>query len=217
MHVHAADDEAAADAGEIASNGLVALALGRLLRAPARERVGGGRDRGEAVLARQLGDGVAQAGKLDAGLARRLMHPGADLDLRFQELARHLVGHGLLRRVEQGLRHLAHEVPARLVDEQVLLLYADGEAGVLECHESHGRIETSAVQIAGAAGSDPEGLTPLLPSNQSAAGRHNFSRKSGRKKPKWPTLATPTSAGMTRQMDRSRLAAKCSVMWATAA
>ena len=40
VHVHAADDEAPADAGEVAGNGLVAGALGGLLRTPRRERMG---------------------------------------------------------------------------------------------------------------------------------------------------------------------------------
>jgi len=62
------------------------------------------------------------------------VHAGADLDLRFQELARHLALQRLLGGFEQGVRHLAHEVPARAVDEQVLFLDADGESGVLEGH-----------------------------------------------------------------------------------
>ena len=49
VHVHAADDEAAADAGQVLGERLVALALGVLLGAPAGERVGRGGDGGEVV------------------------------------------------------------------------------------------------------------------------------------------------------------------------
>ena len=54
VHVHAADDEAPADAGQVLGDRLVAVALGRLLRAPARERVGRGGDRRQPVLAASL-------------------------------------------------------------------------------------------------------------------------------------------------------------------
>ena len=127
VHVHAADDEAAADAGQILGDGLVALALGRLLRAPAREGMGGSGNRRQPMLAGQTCHRLAQGLELLARRARRLVHLRLDLDLRFQEFARHLPAQRLLARVEQRVRHLAHEVPARLVDEQVLFLDADGE------------------------------------------------------------------------------------------
>ena len=142
VHVHAADDEAAADAGQILGDGLVALALGRLLRAPAREGMGGGGDGRQAVLAGQPRHRRAQRLELGARRARRRVHLRLDLDLRFQELARHLAAQRLLAGLEQRVRHLAHEVPARAVDEQVLLLDADGERGVLERHGAHGGRET---------------------------------------------------------------------------
>ena len=37
--------------------------------------------------------------------------------------------------LSQGLRHLAHQVPARLVDEQVFLLDADGEGRIFQRHD----------------------------------------------------------------------------------
>ena len=148
VHVHAADDEAPADAGKVAGDRLVAVAVGRLLRAPAREGVRGGGDRGEPMLSCELGHGGSEIGQFPPCIPRRIMHARADLDLRFEELARHLTLQGLLRGIEQGLRHLARQVPARLVDEQVFLLDADGERRILERHDSHGGIERGGVQTA---------------------------------------------------------------------
>ena len=196
VHVHAADDEAAADAGEVAGDGLVALALGRLLRAPAREGVGGGGDGGEAVLAgearQRCGAGLASSAPAARGGG---VHAGADLDLRLQELARHLALQRLLGGFEQGVRHLAHEVPARAVDEQVLFLDADGEGGVLEGHGPWW--QGNAVGRQGAGGGVRPFCTalgdwarprrrrrlprPVSPSSQSAAGSRGCrARRGGR-------------------------------------
>ena len=111
VHVHAADDEPAADAGEVAGDRLVAVALGRLLRAPAREGVGGGGDRREAVLGRQLGHG-AGAGRRARRPASRgvLCTPVPTSICDFRNSRATWPCKRLLRRIEQGLRHLAHEV-----------------------------------------------------------------------------------------------------------
>ena len=55
-------------------------------------------------------------------------------DLRFEEFAGHLAFERLLRSIEQGRRHLAHEVAGGLIDQEVFLLDADAEGRILECH-----------------------------------------------------------------------------------
>jgi len=146
VHVHAADDESPAHPGKVACDGLVAVALGGLLRAPTRKRVRGGGDRGEAVLVRQPRHRHPQIRQFPTRFARRPVHAGADLDLRFQELARDPLLQCRLRGIEQRLRHVAHQIAARLIDEEVLLLDADGERRVLQGHDSHGGIEIGAIQ-----------------------------------------------------------------------
>src|SRR5262249_47109767 len=70
----------------------------------------------------------------------------ADLDLRFQELARDPLLQRLLGSLKQRLRHIAHQIAARRIDEQVLLLDANAKRWVLEGHDSHGGIEIGAIQ-----------------------------------------------------------------------
>src|SRR5262249_17796765 len=127
VNVHAADHEPPPDPGKIPGECLVALALGWLLRAPARKGVGGGSNRCEAMRARELGDGEAHVGKLAAGRRRRRVDGGADLDLRFEELWRHLPRQGRLRGLEETWRQVANEVPARALNEEIFLLDADAK------------------------------------------------------------------------------------------
>ena len=93
--------------------------------------MGRGCDRRQTVLGGEGGHRAAQADKLRTRLARGVVHAGADLDLGFQELARHLALHCLLRGLEQGLGHLTHEIAGGLLDEEVFLLDADRERWVL--------------------------------------------------------------------------------------
>src|SRR5581483_2693522 len=150
VHVHAADDEAAAHSGEVAGDGLIAVALGGLLRAPAREGMRGGGDGCQPVTGGKLGHRAPRLRQLLPGGARTSMHRRPHLDLRLEEFARHLSPQRPLAVVEQGLGHLAHQIPARPVDEQVLLFDADGEGRVLEGHGAHGGREPRGVQTGSA-------------------------------------------------------------------
>src|SRR5262245_20274425 len=134
VHVHAADYEAPPNAGKVLGNRLIARPLRELLRAPARKGMGRGGDRRQAVLGGEISHRATQACELRARLARSLMHAGAHLDLGFEELARDLALESLLGGLEQGLRHLAHEIARRPVDEEVFLFDANAKGRILEAH-----------------------------------------------------------------------------------
>ena len=72
--------------------------------------------------------------ELGARLARGFVHAGADFDLGFEELARHLALQRLLGRIEQRLWHLAHEVARGAIDQEVFLLDANTEGRILDRH-----------------------------------------------------------------------------------
>src|SRR5262249_32109650 len=82
--------------------------------------------------------------QLIARLLHRVAHAGADLDLRAQEFGADLAAQGLLAFGEQFRRLLVREVAAVLVDEEVLLLDADGEARFLDRHGSYRATFTAA-------------------------------------------------------------------------
>src|SRR5262245_30921662 len=86
------------------------------------------------MLGGEAGHRMAQVRKLGARLAGGLVHAGADLELGFEELARHLPLQRLLRGIKQRLRHLTHEVTARAIDEKVFLLDANAEGRILDRH-----------------------------------------------------------------------------------
>src|SRR4029077_7015319 len=82
--------------------------------------------------------------QLIARLLHRVANAGADLDLRAQEFGADLAAQGLLAFGEQFRRLLAREVAAVPVDEEVLLLDADGEARFLDRHGSYRATFTAA-------------------------------------------------------------------------
>ena len=130
MHMHAADDKAAGRRLVVAGQRDVALAIRRLLVVPFGEGMGGGGDRSKAMDAGDLRHDPAQPGQLVAGLGEAAADGGADLDLSPQELRRHPAGKPRLAFAQHLRRGIAGEVPAGAVDQQILLLDAEGEAGL---------------------------------------------------------------------------------------
>src|SRR3546814_619965 len=90
--------------------------------------MGRGGDRREAVVAGDAGDGAAQPGQLGAGLGDRLALAGANLDLRAQELRGDALAELLLAAGHQAVGRIDYQVARLTVDQEVLLLHADGEA-----------------------------------------------------------------------------------------
>src|SRR5262245_8160191 len=229
VHVHAADHEAPPDAGQVLGNRLIARPLRGLLRTPARKGMGRGGDRRQAVLGGKISHRATQACELRARLARSLMHAGAHLDLGFEELARDLGLQSLLGGLEQGLRHLAHEIARRLVDEEVFLFDANAKGRILE---GHGQMlarfgwPSNCRTLAGPAilGMVAGAVRPCAihqgsaaPSSQAAAWGHSVARKAERKNPRCPIFFAFASARRTGQMLRSLLAVKWLAICPTAA
>src|SRR5262249_45485516 len=104
--------------------------------------------------------------QLIARLLHRVAHAGADLDLRAQEFGADLAAQGLLAFGEQFRRLLVREVAAILVDEEVLLLDADGEARFLDRHGSYRATFTAAkgyVPCSRKSGNEADCLATLPP------------------------------------------------------
>src|SRR6185437_9733630 len=75
--------------------------------------------------------------ELVARLLHRVADTRADLDLRAQEFGADLAAQSLLALSEQFRRLLVRKVAAVLVDEEIFLLDADGEARFLDGHVSY--------------------------------------------------------------------------------
>ncbi len=134
MDVHAADHEAPRHLLQVLGEDVVAFLVGVVLRRPFGEGMGRGGDQGEAEFLGDGADGLAQIDELVARLLDRMAHRGADLDLRAQEFGAHLPLQGFLAFGEEGRRRRGLEVPALLVDEEVLLLNAEREAWFADGH-----------------------------------------------------------------------------------
>ena len=134
MDMHAADHQPPRHVLEIAGEHVVALACRYAAGSTIGKRMGRCGDRRQPELIGDAADGAAQMDQLVARLLHRSAHLGADLDLRAQELRADLAAQRLLAFGEQRRRRLRGEVAAVLVDEEIFLLHADGEAGFLDGH-----------------------------------------------------------------------------------
>ena len=126
MDVHAADDEAATDAGQIRRQRRIALVLRGLLAAVAADRMARGGNRGQAMLCGQLRRGPAQIGEVGPGLGERGRRARADLDLGAHELDADLIRKRRLQRLEQRWRRRDQLARCR-VDQEVFLFDAKGK------------------------------------------------------------------------------------------
>ncbi len=143
MDVHPADQHAARDAGEVALEDVVAVLVGRDLVAPVGEGVAGGSDGHEAVPRGVARDAGAQLAQFLAGGADVAAHPGADLDLALQELGADAVLELGAAGVHQRLGRVG-EVHRLTVDEEVLLLDAEGERRGGAAHDGSGFLRGAA-------------------------------------------------------------------------
>ena len=142
VHVHAADDHTAADAGEILGDGVIAIAVGRFLLVPRREGVGGGRNRGDAVFSRDTRDGPAHVFQFAQRVSRFAADRGADFNLALQEFWAHLAAEHVLTLAEKAWWLFGDQIAGFEIDEEIFLLDAEGEvlfrgavcACVLFCH-----------------------------------------------------------------------------------
>ena len=130
VHVHAADEQAAPHLLHLRGQTVVSLLAGALNLQRLRERVGGGGDDLEAVLAHHVRDAAAQAHELVPPLLHRAADARADLDLALHELGGDLFAEPLAARLHHVRRRLADEVARLGIDDEVLLLDAHGERQV---------------------------------------------------------------------------------------
>ncbi len=146
MDMHAADDEPARRRLMIAGQRDIALAVGRLLPVPFGEGMRRGSDGGETMAAGDLRHHPAQPHKLRTGFGKAAAHRRADLDLSAQELRRHAAGKPPLAFAQHLRRRIAGEVAAGAIDQQILLLDAEGEGGLahasLPCRSGCARISS---------------------------------------------------------------------------
>src|SRR5690606_24469955 len=136
VNVHAADDQSSRRRLHFGTQQVVTLLLGLLLLRPVAERVRGGGDRRQAVTRRDVDASLPQAREAGAHFLHRVADARADLDLRAQELGGHVAPDALLAFPDQGFRGIDDQRPRLLVDEQVLLLHADGEIGLGRLHQA---------------------------------------------------------------------------------
>ena len=137
MHMHAADHQPARHLLQIFGEHVVALLVGVLLTPPFRKGMRGGGDRREAELIGDGAHGRAQPDQFIARLLHGMADARADLDLRAQEFRAHLtavIEQRFLAFGEQGRWRFRREVAAVLVDEEVFLLDAEGEAWFVNGH-----------------------------------------------------------------------------------
>ena len=136
MDMHAADHQTARHVLEILGEDVVALLVGMLLGPPFGEGMGGRRNRRQPELIGDAADRAAQMDELVARLRHGLAYAGADLDLRAQEFGADLSAQRFLALGEQRRRRLLGQVAAILVDEEIFLLDAEGEAWFLDGHDA---------------------------------------------------------------------------------
>ena len=129
VHVHAAGQKALRDQAKVFGDLGVAGGGRVLLLLPPPERMGGGGHQRAVEAADDALDGAAQVRELRACGARVVADLGGDLDLGAHEL-------GTDRAAERGVAVLHHlgtrvdgQIAAGEVDQEVLLLDAEREAG----------------------------------------------------------------------------------------
>ncbi len=123
VDVHAADEQAPRCSLHLDGQCVVAVLLRLLLFGPAAERVRRGGDRRHAVVRSHVDDDAAQPPQFDFRFLDVVTDLGADLDLRAQELGRHLRAATLFALGHETFRRVDHQAARLLVDEQVLFLY----------------------------------------------------------------------------------------------
>ena len=129
VDVHAADHLAPGQHLQVIGQDPVALLVGALLVGPGREGMGrGGHDR-HAVPARSFGHGPPQPFELGARGSDLAADRRADLDLRLQQLVGHLLPERLAAVGHELRRGRADQFAAHRVDQEVLLLDAQPQAG----------------------------------------------------------------------------------------
>ncbi len=135
MDMHAANHQTPHHLLQILREDVVALFVGVLLARPFGEGMGGGGDGSEAELAGDGAHGRTQADQIGARLLDRTADLGADLDLRAQEFGADLAGQRRLTFGEKRGGLLLRKVARLLVDEEIFLLDADGEARFANGHQ----------------------------------------------------------------------------------
>ena len=139
MDMHPADREAPADTLQIAFEALVADALGRLLRLPAREGMGRRGDRRDARGRCDRCDRPAQPPQIGPRLVEARANPRPDLDLRAQKFGAHLRAEPRLAFGQHAVGRIADDVARRPVDEKILLLDAQSEFRVRRSPDTEDR------------------------------------------------------------------------------
>jgi hypothetical protein len=134
MNVHSAHEEAAAEACEIMREGVIAGAVGMERLAGARERMGRGGDRREAVARGAGNDAAPEALEFRPRLIEGSAGSRADLDLRAEKLRRHLRPQDPLAVGDEARGRLRDERARRHIDEVVFLFDTDGQRGLGRRH-----------------------------------------------------------------------------------
>ena len=143
VDVHAADQQSSRRGLHLDGKGPVPVFFRLLLFGPAAEGVRGCRNRRHAVIGGDVDDDAAQPAELDFRFLDVVADLGADLDLRTQEFRGHLSAAAFLALSHETVRRVDNQAARLPVDEQVLLLDADGERGTATVH----RLSTPSARI----------------------------------------------------------------------
>ena len=127
VHVHAADQQAPPDFLHLGGQAVVAFLAGALNFQRLGERVGGGGDDLEAVLAHHVRDAAAQPYQFVPPLLNRVADARADLDLALHELGGDLLAKTIGALLHHVGRRFADQVARLAVDDEVFLLDTHGE------------------------------------------------------------------------------------------
>ena len=129
MDVHAADEQSLRDDLHVLLQDAVPQLVGGLLLTPLGKGMRGSGDRRQTVAASDLRDGAAQVDQVGPRLGDGPADGGADFDLRAKKFPAEVAGEPCLEGVDERGRRLADQIPRPPVDEKVLFLDPDAEAG----------------------------------------------------------------------------------------
>jgi len=136
MNMHAAGQKPARHHLHALGQDVIAILVVMFLARPLREGMGRGVDRGAAIPRRDFHQGLAQPDEIGPRLGDRIADSCANLDLGTHEFRRYLAAKPCRAFVQHGLRRIGYKITALQIDEQKLLLYSDGKAGLGERHSA---------------------------------------------------------------------------------
>ena len=135
MDVHAADEQPVGDNLHVLLQDAVPQLVGGLLLAPLSKGMRRRSDRRQTVFTGDLRNGAAQVHQVSPRLCDGSADRGADFNLRAKEFPAEVAGELYLVGLDERGRRLADQIPRLPVDEKVLFLDPDAEAGLSQRHQ----------------------------------------------------------------------------------